>query len=74
MVDGLRGLDQEPDDVDEDLDKDDPRADDQLRLGADEVGPLGRPVRRVEDAGDPVRLGQQGAVDEREAQPDRELL
>jgi hypothetical protein len=50
VVYGLRVLEQEPDDVDEDLDEDEPRTEDDLRLRGDEAGPLGRPLRSVEDA------------------------
>ena len=74
MVNGLRRLHQEPDDVDEDLDEDESGADDQLALGRDEVGALGRPARRVEDPADPVGLGQESAVHQREAQADGKLL
>ena len=50
VVDGLRRLQQEPDDVDDHLDEDETRAEEQLRLRRDEARPLRRPLRRVEDA------------------------
>ena len=50
VVDGLRRLEQEPDDVDQDLDEDEARTKNQLRLRGDERGTLRRPLRRVEDA------------------------
>ena len=54
VVDGLRRLQQEPDDVDDHLDEDEARAEEQLRLRRDEARPLRRPLRRVEDAGYPA--------------------
>ena len=71
---GLWWLHQEPDDVDEDLDEDQTSADDKLALWRDKVGPLGRPARGVEDPADPIGLREEGAVDHREAQANRELL
>ena len=50
VVDGLGGLEQEPDDVDQDLHEDEARAQDQLRLRRDEGRPLRSPLRRVEYA------------------------
>ena len=54
MVDGLWRLQQEPHDVDDHLDEDEARAEEQLRLRRDEARPLRRPLRRVEDAGYPA--------------------
>ena len=55
VVDGLWRLQQEPDDVDDHLDEDEARAEEQLRLRGDEARPLRRPLRRVEDAGYPAK-------------------
>ena len=60
VVDGLWRLQQEPDDVDDHLDEDEARAEEQLRLRGDEARPLRRPLRRVEDAGYPAMRRRRG--------------
>ena len=61
-----------PDERAEELHRDEDGRDGELRLGAD----VGRPPRglrrRLEDARDAVRLGQEGAVHGAEAHPHRE--
>ena len=74
MVYGLWRRDEEPDDVDDDLNDDDDGADGQLRPGRNEPGTLGAPLGRVEDPRDAVGLGQQSAVHDGEAQADAEFL
>ena len=71
---GLWRRDEEPDDVDDDLNDDDDSADAQLGPGRDEPGTLGAPLGRVEDPRDAVGLGQQSAVNDGKAQPDTEFL
>ena len=56
----------------EELHRDEDGGDDELRLGADVGRPPRRLRRRLEDARDAVRLGQEGAVHGAEAHPHRE--
>ena len=72
--DGLGRRDEEPDEADDDLPSHQRAADDELRLRADELGPLGRALAGAEDAGDAVGLGEDGGVADGEAEPQPHLL
>ena len=62
VVDGLRRRDEHPDDVDEDLDEDEPGADDELRFRRDEVRSLGGSLGCVKDSSDTIGFGQQRSI------------
>ena len=56
------------------LDSNESACDDELRLRADVIWPLGRLGRRVKDPGNAVGLGEQRAVDDGEAHSDAKSL
>ena len=62
MVDSFWGRDEHPDDVDEDLDKDEPRADDELRFRRDKVRSFGRSLRCIKDPSDAIGFCQKCSI------------
>ena len=74
VVSGLWWWDQEPYDIDDDLNDHYGEGDGELGLGRDAAGPFGTPFGGVEDPWDSVGLGQQCPIHNGETKADAKLL
>lgn len=72
VVHGLDWIDDHPDTINQDLNEDQHRADNELRSGRDEGRPLCAVFARAKNTGDPIGFCEQGRVDNSEAKASSE--